>query len=445
MSDPLSQSSHMAIAYRYVAELRENPRNAHTHSKRQIQKLVAIISQVGFNNPILIDRNDMILCGHGRRLAALELGLEKVPTILVDGLSDADVRALVLADNIIADQAGYDKAVLRSELQHLAEVGYQLELTGLDTIEIDTMLSVECDEADDDAAEEPVEQPGSEPPISRVGDLWHFPRGRLIIGDARDPLVIERLMNGRRAQLVFTVPPYGCAIKNNVSGLGRTVHEDFIMGAGQESLPDLAITILRPAFKNIAAHCQPGAIAFVCSDWRAATHMLDAAKGVFEEVKNWIVWAKTNAGMGSFYRSQFELIFAFKVAPGKIINNFGLGEGGRHRSNLWTYSGVNTFRRGRMEELTSHPTVKPKKLVMDAILDCSRRGGIVLDVFAGSGTTLAAAQATGRLGYGVELDARYGDVTLRRLAKQTGEVPLLDGTTPLDEIAAARRHAGPDA
>ncbi len=432
--------SRLAITYRLLSDLHPNPRNARTHPKAQIAKLKAIIRQVGLRNPVLIDKDDMILCGHGRVLAAEALGMLEVPTILIDGLSEADVRALVLADNVIGDKAGYDKQVLRSELKYLAEIGYEVELTGFDTIEIDTLLSVGEDELADEA-DETAAEPSLEPPVSQEGDLWFSEYDRLIVGDCRDPLVLERLMDGKRAQLVFTDPPYGCAIVNNVSGLGQTFHENFVMGAGQETLPELGRTILRPAFKNVAAHCEPGAIAFICSDWRAAPHMLDAAAGVFAEVKNWIVWVKTNAGMGTFYRSQFELIFAFKVSPGKIINNFGLGEGGRHRSNVWTYAGVNTFRKGRMEELSSHPTVKPQKLVEDAILDCSRRGGIVLDVFAGSGTTLAAAHAAGRVGYGVELDPKYADVILHRLAKQTGKEPLLNGVTPFSTVAADRRAA----
>jgi DNA modification methylase len=434
-----NEPSRLAITYRLLSDLRANPSNTRTHPKSQIAKLQRIIAAAGFTNPILIDRQDMILCGHGRALAADALGMREVPTILIDGLSEADVRALVIADNAISDKAGCDKKLLRTELKYLAEIGYDVELTGFDSLEIDTLLSVDEEHSVGEAAEEEAIEPSVEAPVSRVGDLWHCSRERMIVGDSRDPLVVERLMGGKRAQLAFLDPPYGCLIVNNVSGLGKTVHDNFLMGAGQESLPELAMTILRPAFKNVAAHCQAGAIAFVCSDRHAAVHMLDAAKGVFEEVKNWIVWVKTNAGMGSFYRSQFELIFAFKVSPGKVINNFGLGTGGRHRSNVWTYAGVNTFRNGRMEELTSHPTVKPRKLVMDAILDCSKRGGIVLDVFAGSGTTLSAARAVGRIGYGVELDPKYADVILHRLHRESGVEPLLDRVTPFSTVAADRR------
>jgi DNA modification methylase len=432
----LPPSLALKILYLATTSLTENPGNARTHSKAQIAKLKRALSQFGFVSPIIIDENLIILAGHGRHRAALELGLAEVPTIMLGDMSEADVRAYVLADNIISDKAGYDKQLLRSELQYLADVGYEVEITGLDTIEIDSILAIDTDSPV--GSDDIVELPDRGPPFARLGDLWHIGPHRLLVGDARDSNAVERLMDGQLAELVFTDPPYGCVITNNVSGMGKVTHENFVMGAGQESLPELAMTILRPAFRNVARHCQAGAIAFVCSDWRAAPHMLDAAAGVFEEVKNWIIWVKTNAGMGTFYRSQFEIILAFKVSRGKVINNFGLGEGGRHRSNVWTYAGANTFRSGRMRDLVDHPTCKPKKLVADAILDCSSRGGIVLDVFAGSGTTLAAAAANGRRGYGIEIDPKYADVILRRVAEETGECPLLEGREPFESVTAAR-------
>lgn len=429
----------LALKIRYLAtsSLTENPGNARTHPKAQIAKLKKAIIQFGFVSPIIIDEQLMILAGHGRHRAAVELGLAEVPTIMLKDMNEADVRAFVLADNIIADKAGYDKEILRSELQYLADVGYEVEITGLDTIEIDSVLAIDTEDASSN--DDIVEMPGKDSPVTRFGDLWHIGPHRLLVGDARDQVAVERLMEGKLAELVFTDPPYGCVISNNVSGLGKVTHDNFIMGAGQESLPELATTILRPAFRNVARHSRAGAIAFVCSDWRAAPHMLDAAAGVFEEVKNWIIWVKTNAGLGTFYRSQFEIILAFKVSAGKTINNFGLGEGGRYRSNVWTYPGANTFRAGRMKDLLDHPTCKPKKLVADAILDCSRRGGIILDVFAGSGTTLVAAAMTGRCGYALEIDPKYADVILQRVAQQTGECPLLEGVETLDIVAAARR------
>ena len=433
----MSDTPPLRVRYVPTSSLTPHPRNARVHPKKQIAKLKAAIRRVGFRVPIIIDADSVILAGHGRHQAASELGMAEVPAIVFDDLTEEDRRAFMLADNLIGEKGDYDRDALRLEIAYLTDTGYDVEITGLDTIEIDRLLGSEP--AGDSRADDIVLLPSPDPPITRVGDCWHVGDHRLVIGDARDPAVIERLMAGERAELVFTDPPYGCAIANNVSGLGRVAHDDFLMGAGQESLPELAMTILRPAFRNIAARCQSGAIAFVCTDWRAAPHMLDAAGGVFDEVRNWIVWVKTNAGMGTFYRSQFELILAFRVSPGKVINNFGLGEGGRHRSNVWTYAGANTFRAGRKQDLIDHPTVKPKKLVADAILDCSRRGAIVLDVFAGSGTTLVAAAMTGRRGYGIELDPKYADVILRRLTEETGLTPMLGGVRPFGEVAAERR------
>lgn len=426
----LPSNQRLQVEYRSTASLQPYANNARTHPKTQIKKIARSLQTYGWTNPLLIDGAGTVLCGHGRLEASKQLGMTEVPVIILDHLSEADRRAYIIADNEIATRAGWSKSMLQTELQGLLEIGYELELTGFDTIEIDTLLSLDEGEA---AEDDIVAEPATTPPISRVGDLWTIGNHRLIVGDARDPSVIERLMGGDRAQLVLTDPPYGCPIKGFVSGH----HEDFVMGAGETSLQELAMTILRPAFRNIAAHCQPGAIGFVFSDWRAATHMLDAASGVFQETKNWIVWAKTNAGMGTFYRSQFELIFAFKISAGSTINNFGLGEGGRHRSTLWTYAGANTFRAGRKSDLQAHPTCKPKKLCADAILDCSKRGGIVLDVFAGSGTTLVSAEMTGRKGYGVELDPKYADVTIERLSREVGTPALLDGV-PFAQVAAIR-------
>ena len=359
-----------------------------------------------------------------------------MPTVILEHLSDADRRAYIIADNAIAEQAGWSKATLASELSGLAEIGYELELTGLDTLKIDTLLAfTDEDGPSDDIVELPDE---ARVPICRVGDLWTIGDHQLLVGDARDPTSYERLLANDRVQLIVTDPPYGCRIKNNVSGGGRKVHDDFVAGSGETSLPKFAMSLLRPSFKAMAAHCCSGAIALVFSDWRAAPHMLDAASGIFDEVKQLIVWAKTNAGQGAFYRSAYELIYAFKVSPGEHINNFGLGKGGRHRSNVWTYAGANVFRAGRMQDLLDHPTVKPKKMVADAILDCSKSGGIILDSFAGSGTTLCAAAMTGRRGRAIELDPKFADVVLKRIQLETGEVPTMAGkslATVADERA----------
>ncbi|MGE0774448.1 MAG: site-specific DNA-methyltransferase, partial [Sphingomonadaceae bacterium] len=397
--------------------------NARTHSKSQVKKLARSIERWGWTNPVIIDEHLTVLAGHGRLEAAALLGIAMVPTIMLADMSDADKRAYILADNVIADKAGYSKELLAIELEGLIDIGFEVELTGFDTIEIDTLIGT--DDGDEDSVES-IELPRDHAvPVSRLGDLWQIGDHRILCGDARERACYERLLAGDLAQMVFTDPPYNVPIAGNVSGLGRHVHGDFQMACGEMTDQQFSSSFLRPVLRNLAAHCAPGAIAFVCIDWRNAPQLLDAADGVFAELKNLIVWAKTNASMGTFYRSQHELIYAFKTSKGPHLNNFGLGEGGRHRSNLWTYPGANTFRKGRLKDLAEHPTVKPRKLVMDAILDVSKRGGLVHDAFAGAGTTLVAAARTGRRGAAIELDPKYVDLCVRNLAQETGAIARL--------------------
>jgi DNA modification methylase len=410
-------------------------RRARRHTKAKLKKVRRLVHEFGWTQPLIIDENNMVLCGAARLTVALEDNMDLVPVIRIDHMSEAQKRAYIIADNRIAMEASWDKAMLRDELSGLIELGYDVELTAFDTLEIDTMLSFDDAGGGDDNVDLPDDDAV---PISRLDDLWHIGKHKVLCGDARDVACYERLLGDERAELIFTDPPYGNAIAHNVSGLGKVKHGNFVMGSAEQSLPEFGRTLLRPAFRCMAASCQPGAIAFICSDWRAAPYMHDAAQGVFHEQKNLIVFVKTNAGLGSWYRSQHELILAFKVNPGPHRNNFGLGEGGRHRSNVWTYAGANTFRKGRMEDLADHSTVKPKALVADALRDCSKRGGIILDPFLGSGTTLVACEMTGRVGRGIELDPKYMDVILRRVAAETGCEPLLDGVTPLSEVTAER-------
>lgn len=423
----------LSIRYRATTSIRGYDKNAREHSKAQQKKLKESILSFGWTAPLIIDEDGMILAGHCRYAVALELGLAEVPVVVIPDLSEREKKGYILADNRIAEQATWNKSLLRDEFKDLLELDFDLQLTGFDTLEADRILGFDDPEPSDDI----VHLPDGTPPVSRVGDLWNSGAHWLCVGDARDPLVYERLLQGEKAQLILTDPPYGCAIENNVSGLGKKKHKNFVMGAGETSLPELAETILRPAFEQLAANAQAGAIAFVCTDWRACPHMLTAAEGVFAEVKNKCIWVKTNAGMGTFYRSAYEEVIVFKVSPGKHINTFGLGQGGRHRSNVWTYAGANVFRKGRMQDLAEHSTVKPKKLLVDAILDCSKPGGLVLDCFAGSGSTLVAAEITGRRGYGIELDPQYADVILRRVAEATGKESTLDGV-PYSEVAKQR-------
>jgi len=271
----------------------------------------------------------------------------------------------------------------------------------------------------------PLIDPGTA--VTKQEDLWLLDRHRLLCGDSRNRQTFDGLLQGERADLLFTDPPYNVPIDGHVCGLGRIRHREFAMGVGEMS-SETFTAFLQATLGHAAASSRDGAIAFVCMDWRHTGELLAAGRAVFSELKNLCIWNKNNGGMGSFYRSKHELVFVFKVGHAPHTNTFGLGAMGRYRTNVWDYAGVNTLRPGRNEELAMHPTVKPVALVAEAIKDCSKRGEIVLDPFGGSGTTLVAAEKTGRRARLVEFDPAYCDQIVRRFEKVTGKQAKLAAT-----------------
>ncbi|MBA4172093.1 MAG: DNA methylase N-4, partial [Hyphomicrobium sp.] len=411
--------SKLSITNLPVTGLRPYPGNARTHSAKQITEIATSIKAFGFNNPVLVDKDGTIIAGHGRVAAAKKLGLEVVPCVRLEHLGEAEKRAYILADNKLAEKAGWDRDILAIELQHLADLDLDFDITatGFEMAEIDLLLSdADADQADPADA---VPEVAVGPAVTQPGDVWQIGRHRLICGDSTMSETYARLLAGERAQMIFTDPPYNVKIDGHVSGLGATKHREFAMASGEMSEAEFT-RFLKDVFANLAGHAVDGAIHFVCMDWRHVGEVLAAATPVYSELKNICVWAKTNGGMGSLYRSQHELVFVLKSGRAPHINNVELGRHGRYRTNVWQYAGANAFSATRDGDLAMHPTVKPVALVADAILDCSRRKGIVLDAFAGSGTTLVAAERTGRRGYGIELDPLYCDVIVRRLATVAG-------------------------
>jgi len=258
-------------------------------------------------------------------------------------------------------------------------------------------------------------------PLSKLGDMWLLHRHRLLCGSALDSPVFAALMGEERAATAFIDPPYNVRIDGHAGGLGAIHHRPFPMASGEMARPEFT-AFLGEAFRNLAAFSVDGAIHFVCMDWRHVEELLAAGREAYDELKNICVWVKDNAGMGSFYRSRHEFIAVFKHGRQGHRNNIQLGQFGRNRSNVWHYPGANSFTRYSEEGnlLALHPTVKPVAMVADAILDCSARGDIVLDAFLGSGTTLIAAERTGRRCHGMELDPAYVDTSVRRWQKLTG-------------------------
>jgi DNA modification methylase len=435
-------STFREVKFCSIRSLRPNKRNARTHPKKQINQIINSIRRFGWTYPILADENGVILAGHGRYLAAQELGLSKVPVLALADLSEAEKRALALADNKIALNAGWDRKLVAQELGELAdllpECNLDLKITGFEPGEIDGLLGDLVDPELDPADDVP---PPPKSAVTRAGDLWELGPHRLLCGDAQSTIDLRRLMGTEAATMMITDPPYNIPIKR-VQGRGRIKHGNFIQGSGEMSAAEFT-RFLRVVLSLAAEHSTTGAIHFVFMDWRHIGELLAAGSAVYPELKNVIVWVKTTPGQGSFYRSQHELILVFKNGDAPHINNFELGRHGRNRSNVWTYPGISGFGVGRMDELAMHPTVKPVALVADAIRDCSRRGDIVLDLFIGSGTTVVAAERVGRRAYGLEIDPHYVDVAVRRWQAYTKCDAILHGTgQTFEETAATRSMTG---
>ncbi|MGV8997249.1 MAG: site-specific DNA-methyltransferase [Parvibaculaceae bacterium] len=427
----------ISIIYRTIKELQPDPRNPRSHSAKQIGQIARSIETFGFNAPLLIDQGLKIIAGHGRLLAAKKLGWDNVPTISLEHLTEAEARAYMIADNRLTDTSVWDDGLLAEHLEFLTSIDcdFSIEATGFDMGEIDFMIegAKRKDEKEDEA---PVEIAQGKP-ISRPGDIWILGEHRILCGSALDPDAYTRLMNGNAASVVFTDPPYNLEISGNVSGLGAIQHREFAMASGEMNEATFT-AFLSSSLKLLAKHSTQGSIHFVCMDWRHILELGAAGREVYSELKNLCVWTKHNAGMGSFYRSQHELVFVFKNGTVPHQNNVQLGKFGRNRTNVWAYPGANSFGRGEGEgnPLAMHPTVKPVALVADALLDASARRDIVLDAFLGSGTTLIAAEKTGRVCYGIEIDPLYVDTAIRRWQKLTTQHALRENGATFESMEA---------
>ena len=413
--------SELQITYRPVGELKDNPRNARTHSKRQIRQIANSITEFGFNNPVLLDDGSTIIAGHGRVAAAKLLDLPLVPTIRLENLSPDQVRAYVLADNRLAEKAGWDKAILAIELQHLTTLDsdFDITITGFEVPEVDLVLVIENDKKDPDDNFEVAE---TSQPVTQPGDVWHLGKHRVLCGSSLEQASYSKLMAHRRASIVFVDPPFNVCIDGHVSGNGSVRHREFLMASGEMTEFEF-ISFLSSSLRLLARYSTSGSVHFVCMDWRHMSELLVAGKQVYDSLLNLCVWVKNSGGMGSFYRSQHELVFVFRNGKGQQRNNVQLGQYGRNRTNVWEYPAVNTFSKQTDEGnlLALHPTVKPVAMVADALLDCSARGDIVLDAFLGSGSTLIAAERKGRICHGIELDPIYVDTAVRRWQRYTGD------------------------
>jgi DNA modification methylase len=414
-------TSKLTVTYIPIGTLKANPRNSRTHSKHQIRQIAESIRQFGFTNPVLVDKHHTILAGHGRTEAAKLLGMEQVPTICLEDLTEDQIRAYVIADNKLAENAGWDTSILAIELQHLLNVDteFDISVTGFEMPEIDLLLSAGETAPDPD---DMVEFEGNSNPVTQLGDLWKLGKHRILCGNAIENDSFSTLMGSKRAGVVFVDPPYNVPIRGNVSGNGAIQHREFPMGSGEMD-PTKFTSFLTSSFELLARYSTPGSVHFCCIDFRHMSEILAAGQQVYDTLLNVCVWVKNVGGMGSLYRSRHELVFVFRNGKAKHRNNVQLGQYGRNRTNVWEYPSINggskTGDEGNL--LALHPTVKPVRLIADALLDCSARGDVVLDSFLGSGSTLIAAERTGRICYGIELDPLYVDTAIKRWQRHTGE------------------------
>jgi DNA modification methylase len=435
---PELRNSNLRVQMLSIEQIKLDRRNARTHSAKQIRQLADSIVAFGFINPLLVTEDGELIAGEARYKAAQLLGLAKVPVIVLAGLSPPRRRALAIADNKIAENAGWDRERLAIEIPELTGLleaeGLDVSILGFEAVEIDQLVT----DFEDDAAD-PRDNIDSgwlkASAVSKPGDLWVLGAHRLLCGDARSTADIAQLMAHGRADMAFLDPPYNVRI-GAVVGRGRTKHAEFAMATGEMSPADY-MDFLSTTLNAAASVSRDGALHFVCADWRHIAELMAAAKSVYGDIINLAVWVKSNAGQGSFYRSQHELVGVFRVGQAPHLNNVELGRHGRSRSNVWHYAGVNSFRAGRMEQLRSHPSAKPVALVADAIKDCTRRGDVVLDTFSGSGTTIMAAERVGRRARALELEPRFVDVAIRRWQAFTRrDVRHAESGLSFDEIAA---------
>lgn len=413
-----------------LSDLKLDEHNPRVHRPAHIRQIAESIKATGYNAPVLIDRDGVVLSGNGRVRACLLLGMIEAPAIRLDHLTPEQARAFSIAENRLVEAGEWDRRVLGQHFKALAalDLDFSLEVTGFATAEIDLMIEgLDLDGSAADADDLPLEP--TPRVVTRPGDLWRLGRHRIVCADALKAESYVALLESRQADMVFTDPPYNVPIHGHVSGKGRRRHREFAMASGEMSEAEFA-TFLTRAMQEMAAHSRDGSVAFWCMDWRHLYPLFAAAKGSYDDLLNLCVWAKNNGGMGSLYRSAHELVAVFRKGPGPHRNNVELGRHGRNRTNVWSYPGANSFVRSSEEGdlIGQHPTPKPVQMVADAILDVSERGDVVLDPFLGSGSTLIAAERVGRVCRGLDLDPAYIDLTIRRWERLSGDQAVLAAT-----------------
>lgn len=412
-------------------------KNPHKHSRHQLGQITKSIEAFGFKTPIVIDEKNVIIAGEARVQAAKELGIKKIPCLRFHDLTDAQKKAFALADNKLPELADWDTVILADDLIELSDPEFKIDMSDFGFSITEQDLLIEAAHPEDNCEEDDI------PllpviPVSREGDLWLLGKHRLYCGNAREPSAYEELLGDETADVVATDPPYNVPIQGHAGGKGKHKHREFAEATGE--LSDEAFEAWLEEFVTVVSqHLRKGGLLYCFMDWRSLDLVVRVGRKVLGPLLNIGVWVKTNAGMGSFYRSQHECCAIIRHRSEKHRNNIELGRHGRNRSNVWTYPGQSAMSKSRDETLALHPTVKPTALIADILKDCTKRGDLVLDPFAGSGTVFLAAERTGRVARGIELDPAYVDVAIRRWQELTGkEATLVETGETFDDTAADR-------
>lgn len=421
----------LQIEYLSTDSLKPTPGAPRLHPKSQIKSLIKSIQAFGFNVPILVDGDNQIIAGHARLEAASKLGLMELPVIRMEHLTALQLKAFMVAENRLAELGAWDERALSTILLELSEIDldFDIEATGFALAEIELKI---------EGLEQPLEEEqeqilvSSGVPVAQIGDLWVMGNHRLMCGNSLTPETWSSLMDGAHAALVMTDPPYNVPGHGHVSGLGKYRHREFPMATGE--LDKAGFTdFLQTAMQHAHDWSLPGSIHYWAMDWRSTVEIGSAGNAVYDRHLNICVWVKNCPTMGSFYRSQHEFFFVFAKGGAPSRNNIQLGRFGRSRSNVWHYPGAASLARTSEEgnPLAMHSTVKPLAQFCDILLDASARHDIVADPFAGSGTTLIAAEKLGRKARLIELDPMYCDTIIRRWCRWTGEeaIRASDGLT----------------
>lgn len=425
----------LALEIRTITSLRPAPRRVRKSEPVQIARIKSSIETYGCL-PILVTRAGEIIQGHLVVEAAKLLGIKEIDCLIVDHLSPVDVRRLRISLNRLAETGTWDFPALKDDVRALArEFEGPISIVGIDPDEMDLLFQDDDLEAAQMAADDMVPAITQEP-VSQRGDIWRLDTHLVGCGDAKDPEFVLQLTSPASVRLCLSDPPYGVAIVGHVTSGS---HRDFVEGGAGTTKAELR-ALFDASFKIIHDLLVDGGIFMSFIDWRSVESMLAAGREGGFNLLNLVVWAKTNAGMGSLYRSHHELCPVFKKGKASHVNNISLGRKGRYRTNLWTYPGASSFGSDAREGLEVHPTVKGVAMLEDAILDVTAHGDTVFDPFAGSGSTLIAAQRTGRVFRGCDLDPLYVDVILRRWLERTGIMPTLLETGESFDAVVARQH-----